>query len=275
MQQALEGLFAELVLGPGLSRAELLELTRKHGLDRADADALCESFDRLLVYRELVQSNLREAVQLSIPRSMARLGALFDEYLARFLVERAPRTHYLRDVTPELLEFCRPLWSADTRVPGYLGDLALHESLHIEVSALPSLPRGHVAAPLALEQGVELGAALRLVQYRYAVHELPADETDRSVPAEREVSLLVYRSPDHEVRYLELTPLARAIVERLLDGESLGDALKLATAACATQLTEAVLSGAAALLADLAERGVVWGPAGPESSSSTKVSHAR
>ena len=105
MQQALEGLFAELVLGPALSQAELLELTRKHGVDPADADALCASFDRLLVYRELVQSTLREAVQLSIPRSMARLGAVFDEYLARFLVERAPRKHSLREVAPELLEF--------------------------------------------------------------------------------------------------------------------------------------------------------------------------
>jgi len=77
------------------------------------------------------------------------------------------------------------------------------------------------------------------------------------------------------VRYLELTPLAHAIVERLLDGESLGDALKLATAACTTELTEAILSGAASLLADLAERGVVWGPAGAGSSSSTRMSHAR
>jgi hypothetical protein len=262
MHRAVEGLFAELVLGPTPSRAELLELTRKHGLDQADADAFCEGFERLLVYRELVQHNLREAVQLSIPRSMARLGPVFDEYWSRFLVERAPRTHYLRDVPPELLEFCKPLWATDARVPAYLWDLARHESLHIEVSALPSLPRGHVAAPLALDEGVQLGAALRLVQYRYAVHELPGDETDRSVPPERDVSLLVYRSPEHDVRYLELTPLAHAIVERLLSGESLGRALKLAAAACATELTEAVLSGAAALLADLAERGVVWGPAG-------------
>ena len=69
------------------------------------------------MYRELVRGNLREAIQLSIPRSMARLGALFDEYFDRFLVERAPRTHYLRDVTPELLEFCAPLWAGDARVP--------------------------------------------------------------------------------------------------------------------------------------------------------------
>jgi hypothetical protein len=170
-------------------------------------------------------------------------------------------------VTPELLEFCAPLWAADARVPSYLPELALHESLHIEVSALQALPRGHIAAPLALEQGVELGAALKLVQYRHAVHELPDDEADRSVPEARLVSLLVYRSPEHEVRYLELTPLARDIVERLLAGDTLGRAVQGAATAAGVGLTEAVLSGAAKLLADLAERGVVWGPKIPETAA--------
>jgi hypothetical protein len=163
-------------------------------------------------------------------------------------------------VTPELLAFCAPLWAEDSRVPGYLHELGLHESLHIEVSALPTLPRGHVVAPLTLEQGVELGAALRLVHYRHAVHELPEDENDRSTPAERPVSLLVYRSPEHEVRYLELSPLATGIVERLLLNDSLSGAVQGAAEAEGSALTEAVLVGAAKLLADLAERGVVWGP---------------
>jgi hypothetical protein len=263
MQRGLEGVFAELTLGPALSRPELLALCERHGVPLADATALTESAERLHVYRDLVQSNLREAIQLSIPRSMARLGPLFDEYFDRFLRERGPRTHYLRDVTPELLAFCTPLWAGDARVPTYLPELALHESLHIEVSALPALPRGHVAAPLALEQAVDLGAALKLVQYRHAVHELPEDEADRSVPAAREVSLLVYRSPEHEVRYLELSPLARGIVERLLSGDTLGGAVQLAAAAEGAALTEAVLAGAAKLLADLAERGVVRGPKSP------------
>jgi hypothetical protein len=158
------------------------------------------------------------------------------------------------------LAFAAPLWVTDARVPSYLYELALHESLHIEVSALPSLPRGHVAAPLALERGVELTTALRLVQYRHAVHELPDDEADRTTPNERAVSLLVYRSPEHDVRYLELTPLARAIVERLLLGDSLGGAVQGAATAEGSALSEAVLAGAAKLLADLAERGVVRGP---------------
>jgi len=259
----IEGLFGELLLGPAPSPELLAKLCQKHEISATDAAALRESYERLAVYRELVRGNLREALTLSIPRSMARLGPLFDEYFDRFLQERAPRTHYLRDVTPELLEFCAPLWASDARVPGYLYDLALHESLHIEVSALPTLPRGHQVAPLRLEQGVDFGAALRHVSYRHAVHELPEDEQDRSVPDERQVKLLVYRSPEHEVRYLELTPLASGIVERLLAGESLGTAVTSAAATAATPLSEAVLEGAARLLADLAERGVIRGPHPP------------
>jgi hypothetical protein len=264
MQPALEAVFAELLLGPAPSRADLAEACSRHAMSPADTLALTEGFERLLVYRDLVRGNLREAVELSIPRSIARLGSLFDEYFDRFLSERAPHTHYLRDVTTELLEFCLPLWRNDARVPTYLGELAMHESLHIEVSASPTLARGHVAAPLALDQGVELSAALRLVRYRHAVHELPEAETDRSEPAERGVALLAYRSPEHDVRYLELTPLAHGIVQRLLADDTLAQAVQGAAAEAASPLTEAVLSGAARLLADLAERGVVWGPKIPK-----------
>ena len=257
-----EAVLAELTLGPPLTREILAELCEKHAVGAADASALAESLERLAVYRELVRGNLREALWLSIPRSMARLGPLFDEYFDRFLRERAPQTHYLRDVTPELLEFCAPLWESDARVPAYIPQLARHESLHIEVSALPTLPRGHVAAPLTLERGVHFGAALRHVRYDHAVHELPDDENDRSLPSARPVSLLVYRSPEHDVRYLELSPLASEIVQRLLAGDSLGSAMIAAAAAASTPLSEAVLEGAAKLLANLAERGVIWGPRG-------------
>jgi hypothetical protein len=251
---------AELTLGPPLSEALLSQLCEKHALAPADAQALQESLPRLAVYRELVRGNLREAMQLSIPRTTARLGPLFDEYFDRFLSERGPRTHYLRDVTRELLDFCALPWASDARVPGYMLELGLHEALHIEVSALPTLPPDHLAAPLSLDQGVRFGAALRVVHYRHAVHELPEDEADRTRPAERAVSLLVYRSPEHEVRYLELSPLARGIVERLLAGDTLGGAVQAAAAAGGFALNEAVLTGAAKLLADLAERGVIWGP---------------
>jgi hypothetical protein len=263
MPAGIEALLGELVLGPSRDRQRLLELCREHEISPADTEALLEQHERLGMYRELVRGNLREALQLSIPRSIARLGATFDEYFDRFLAEQGPHTHYLRDVTRELLEFCEPLWPRDARVPSYLHDLARHESLHIEVSALPAPARRVEPRPLALELGVELSEALRLVRYDHAVHELPEAEDDCTPAVTRDVSLLVYRSPEHEVRYLELTPLARGIVSRLLAGEALGAALAAAAAAEGATLTENVLSGAAKLLADLAERGVVLGPRAP------------
>jgi hypothetical protein len=263
MPPGIEEFLGELVLGPRLDRAGLLALCERHALSPVDTEALLHQSERLGVYRELVRGNLREAIELSMPRSIARLGSTFDEYFDRFLVEQGPRTHYLRDVTRELLSFCAPLWARDERVPGYVHDLALHESLHIEVSALPAPRRPSELQPLSLERGVELSSALRLVHYGHAVHELPAAEADRTPATAREVSLLVYRSPEHEVRYLELTPLACGLVERLISGENLGTALTAAAAAEGASLTENVLSGAAQLLADLAERGVVQGAGGP------------
>jgi hypothetical protein len=268
VQQALERIFGELLFGPTPGRDDLAALCARHALPAADAAALLDSYERLLVYRDLSRSNLREALLLSIPRTIARLEQLFDEYFDRFLAERGPRTHYLRDVTPELLAFCRPLWASDPRVPSYVAELALHESLHIEVSALPALPRDHRPGPLALDQGVDFTEALRLVQHGHAVHELDADVADRAAPSPRPVSLLVYRSPDHEVRYLELSALAHALLQRLLAGDALGVAVQSATAATGSALTEGVLSGAAKLLADLAERGVIRGPKPPASPAS-------
>src|SRR6478672_7148085 len=100
----------ELVHGPGVAACDADAFLARFDFSDDDRAVLRAEFERLLVYRQLVQGTLREAVALAIPRAMARLGPLFDEYFDRFLAERGPRTHYLRDVTTELLDFCAPLW---------------------------------------------------------------------------------------------------------------------------------------------------------------------
>jgi hypothetical protein len=64
------------------------------------------------------------------------------------------------------------------------------------------------------------------------------------------------------VRYLELSALAAAILERLHAGrQTLRQAVTSACAAEGVAPDETVLSGAARVLADLAERGALLGPA--------------
>jgi hypothetical protein len=262
VQPALERALAELVLGPPLGASELAALCARHGVAADDSAALAAELERWLVYRKLVQGTLRDAVALAIPRTIARLGALFDEYFARFLRENGPATHYLRDVTSELLEHCAPLWAEDARVPPWALDLARHEAMQIVVSSLGerAAPEPHGELELELDQGLRFVAAARVARYSFAVQRLSADEADRTPPAAVPTELLVYRDREHDVRYLELTPLAAALLERLIAGASLKEAV---LGACgATQHEPATaLDGTARLLADLAERGVLLGPA--------------
>jgi len=252
----------ELVLGPAVSagdRASVDAWLARSGVGGADADALRAELARLSVYRELVRARLLGVVELQLPRFRARLGALFDEYFERCLAERGPRSHYLRDVTTELLDFAEPLVAADPRVPAWALELARHEALDVLVGSLAEAPRPEPAAELDPERALAFTSTARVVRYAHAVHRLSSDPGDRAEPERSPTALFVYRGPEHDVRYLELTPLAAAILERLIAGETLRSALEDAARALGTPLDQAVLEGAARLLAELAERGAVVG----------------
>jgi len=266
VQEALEKALAELALAQDFSvdddQALRAWLTR-HRVSPVDTEHLIRQGPRrLLTYRRLVRGTLREAIELTLPRVVARLGPVFDEYFARFLAERAPRTHYLRDVTPEFLEFCAPDWACDARVAPYLLELADHEALQLEIAAMQARPKGHVADELELDAGVVFVDACRIVHYFHAIHELSESTEARETPRSESTWLFVYRNPDHEVRTLKLTPLAAAILSRLLElQETLRKAVLNACAEHEVPVTQDVLSGTATLLADLSERGALLGKA--------------
>jgi len=264
MQEALEQAMSQLAFGPEIDPHDadaVRAWLEGSGMGAADIDAiLADNVERLFVYRDLVRGNLYEALQLSVPRTIARLGEVFDEYFARFLAERAPRTHYLRDVTDELLDWCEPLWRDDPRVPAYVMELSRHEALQIEIGAMATEPVSANAGGLDLERGVRFIDAARLVHYDHAIHELSEDEEDRTEPRRAPTSLFVYRNPEHEVRYLALSPLAADILSALFEhGQSLRQALVSACGKQGCELDPPVLEGAARLLSDLAERGALVG----------------
>ncbi len=256
---------AELVFGPAVdarSPDAVRGWLERNGVQSSDADAILETdLERLFFYRKLVRQNLRGALELAIGRSMSRLGPVFDEYFDRFLAERGARTHYLRDVTDELLDFCQDSWASDPRVPPYVWDLARHEAVQIEIGAMDCRRTQVEAGELELEAPVRFIEAVRLMRYEHAVHRLSEDPEDRSLPEPKPTEILVYRSPDHEVRYLELTPLAAEILGRLLSGLPLGASVRDACAEMGVSLDTTVLDGTARLLADLAERGALTGGA--------------
>ena len=242
--------------------ADLAGFLASHGIAQEDADALLASPRRLGLYRRLVRHNVTGVIETMLEHTRARhekvLPGELDRAVSAFLDEVGPRTPHMRDVPAEFLAYAAPRWRADARLPRWITDYAELELLDFTIAVAPRPLPPPPLAEVAIDRPLVFGESKRLIHLGWAVNQVPRDDLDAE-PAERPVSILVYRDPEHRTRFLELTPLAAAILERLFAGDALGAAMVAACEAKAHPLDDSVLAGAARLLADLGERGVLLG----------------
>ncbi len=257
----------EMILAACLGAASAGEFERdlraflaSQGLGSDDVDAITSSPPRLALYRRLIRNNLTGVTEKMLGRTRARLNArvagAFDASFSEFLQEVGPRTHYLRDVPSEFLAWAEPRWRVQAGWPAWIVDFARHELVEFQIAAARAPREPPDAVEVALDRGLLFGEPVSLLRYAYRVHELPADIDDRTEPAAGATVLLGYRDADHAAAFLELTPLAAQIAERLLSGAPLGVALREATAAMGASVE---VLDVAKLLADFGARGILLG----------------
>lgn len=244
------------------SRKDLRGFAAEHGIEGDDLDAIeAVGAERFLVYRSLVHNGMRNTIRDFIARAVARLGMRrFRSDFADWMDEVAARTPYLRDVPAEFVAWAAARWAADKDVPNYLIDLARHELLEYDILNDHRGGESPTGLELALDKPLRFDGAARLMSYAYAVHKMSQDAEDREHPEQVPTRLLVYRDPSNNVRYLELTPLAHAVLEQLIEHhEPVAEGLRAACSNLGEPLDDKRLGTAATLLSDLAERGVLLG----------------
>ena len=263
----LHALFADACFGDSAAALEgdLGLYLARHGIAQEDAEALLAAPRRLGLYRMLVRNNVVNVIGTMLERTRARLehhlpGEL-DRAVDRFLAEQGPRTPHLRDVPSEFLAWAAPRWRSDPRVPRWLADYAEYELVDFTIGVAPRPAPPPPLADVTAHRALVFADPRVIVHVGWAVHLLPFDDL-AAIPEPRAVSLLVYRDAEHKTRFLDLSPLAAEILERLFAGKALAAAMTEACAASGQPLDNAVLAGAATLLADLGERGVLLGARG-------------
>lgn len=249
---------------PALTR-DPSEFFTSAGLSAGDAEAIARvGAARLDVYRQLPRNGIQGVIREFIPRTRARLNRAiegrFGEDFARWMDQRGPRSRYLRDLPFEFVTWVGPRWIEDPAVPDYLVDLARHELVEFEVAAAPAVgaaPEGE-APSFALDRGLRFDDSVRRVEYRHAVHELPSARADDTTPPREPTRLLVYRDDRRGVRFLKLSAVADAVIERLRVREQIiRDALIEGARDAGEALGDELLGRMSVLLADLAARGIV------------------
>jgi hypothetical protein len=262
MSDKVQAMIARACFGKGRAfDDDLAAYLAAHEVDPEDAEALASGPRRLGLYRRLVRRNVFDVVETMLARTRTRLEAIapgvFDETVAAFLDEVGPRTPHLRDVPAELMGWAAPRWRSDARLPRWLADFAELELVDFTIAVAPRPLVPPALDEVAPDRALVFAEPHRFVRLAWAVHTLVDDANVD--PEERAVTLLVYRDTDHQPRYLELTPLAASILTLLFDGRPLAAAMVEACASANAALDQEVLAGAARLLADLGERGVLLG----------------
>jgi hypothetical protein len=261
---SVERLIADACLGARTGDAvenDLAAFVARYALPPGLSRALVAEGRRLLVYRLLVRNNLAGVVFKMMARTRARAESAFDATFVAFLDEVGPRSHYLRDVPHELFAWARGRWESDPSLPPYLVDLAAHELTEYAVSAASEGPPRAIV-DIALDRPLAFAAHARLRRYRHAVHSLPDDAADATVPEPRAVAVVVYRAPDDAVLSIEIETVHASALESLLGGEPLETALRVATERHGVALDDDALASFARLMADLGERGILLGGLG-------------
>lgn len=247
---------------PAQVEADLAGYLAARGITGADHADLAQRRERLLMYRAMVHSRLRSVISEFLPRTAAHLGkSKFRAEVAAFVAERAPHSAYFRDIPGEFLAWAEPRWRADATFLPFLADLAVHEWLDGELGHTAEGGEPLTGHELALGAPVAFDGTTSLRHYAFAVHLQPDPDVEEPVaPTAGATTILAYRDrTSHKPRFLELTPRAAAVSERLLAGDTLQAALTGACAAVGESMSDEFLAAMANFLADLAERGVLLG----------------
>ncbi len=217
---------------------------------------------RLLAYHEMVHSRLLSTIRSFLGGAAQRLGpARLRADLDAWVAGPGPTSAYLRDVPAEFLAWVRPRWAADESLPPWLVELADHQVLIRTVRNDPREIGEPTGLGLELERPIAVNPTVRLVRYRWAVHRLPKRFGPELEPPAEPTIVIAHRDRDEQPAFVEIKPRSAAMLERLIAGETLREALFGACAAMGETLDDRILGVTAVTLADLLDRGVLLGAA--------------
>jgi len=252
-------------------QAELRDLLFASDPPEAAFAALGTDPARWKVYRRMVRSRLAESIEHAFERLVGVVGAdTFREIIGKFLADAPPRSHYLRDVPGEFLDFFEKNRNAVTRayaLPAFALDLARYEWAELETAYSFEEASALRVGPLDMQGVAVLSPAHRLVDLAYPVHRIETGGPDQAMEAEP-FSLCLYRhAKTHEVAVLELTPVTAAMLS-LMERRTmpLVKVVQKAAEAIGATVDVAFVEALSTLLADLIERGVLLGSLAPKES---------
>lgn len=169
---------------------------------------------RLAVYRELLLNNVTGFVENGFPVLKAMLpDSVWQELVSDFFAGHRCHSPYFRDIPAEFRQWLEGRTELAGTYP-WLPELAHFEWAEMEADMAEGTWRAAEAGEL-WQLPVVIAPCVWPLVYRWPVHRFPLADPE---PSPSPVALLLYRTRDHAVRWLETSLPVLALVEQLQNG---------------------------------------------------------
>lgn len=177
------------------------------------------SEQRMRVYREIVFNNFFASVSACFPVLLGILGKRrFTQLVRQCFFSQPFKSPLFQDIPGSFVDFLQPLVLPEAGLPDYTAQLAHYEWIELALSRqVDSEPVAVLTEPMLeastlLYCEVQLPAAHRLLRYDFPVHQLSKKQ---STIAPAATFLLVYRTADFQIRFIQLNAATYQLLQQL------------------------------------------------------------
>jgi hypothetical protein len=214
---------------------------------------------RMAMYRELFFNNIDSFLAANFPVIRAILtDSQWFELAQDFFAKHSSQTPHFSEIPEEFLDYLQNERSNPDDFP-FLLELAHYEWVEMALSiAKDNVPENRVNPDNLEQQRVRLSPLAWPLAYQYPVHKISPDFLPQTAP-DSATFLVVYRNPDDEVNFIEITPITYRLLEIIQGHEQalVIDCLKQVADESKHPNPETIIAGGLEILKELAEKTVI------------------
>jgi len=214
---------------------------------------------RMAMYRELFFNNIDSFLSVNFPVLRTLLNdRQWFELGQDFFAKHASQSPHFSEIPEEFLDYLQNERDSSEDFP-FMLELAHYEwvemALSIAKDTVPATPKN---LDNLLDQHIRLSTLAWPLAYQYPVQKISPDFLPETAP-EVATFLVVYRNPEDEVNFIEITPITYRLLQIIQEREQVlvTDCLKQVAEESKHPNPEMIVSGGLQILKELAEKTVI------------------
>jgi len=214
---------------------------------------------RMAMYRELFFNNIDSFLSVNFPVLRTLLNdRQWFELGQDFFAKHASQSPHFSEIPEEFLDYLQNERDSSEDFP-FMLELAHYEwvemTLSIAKDTVPATPKN---LDNLLDRHIRLSTLAWPLAYQYPVQKISPDFLPETAP-EVATFLVVYRNPEDEVNFIEITPITYRLLQIIQEREQVpvADCLKQVAEESKHPNPEMIVSGGLQILKELAEKTVI------------------